>query len=63
LLLVATFIVAIRTDPGHSDYLRDLVILVVLFLLPVTASLYGLWKTRADDSPRLSGTREMPTTT
>ncbi|MBN1383926.1 MAG: hypothetical protein JW983_03465 [Elusimicrobia bacterium] len=45
-LLVLNLVASIRTNPGHSDYAQDIIILVTIFVVPVTLILYGLWKTR-----------------
>jgi len=59
LLLVANLIIALRTEPGHSDYVLDIVILLAAFLAPLTAALFGLWASRDHyrKSSRTAGTR------
>ena len=62
LLLALNLAVAIRTDPGHSDYAQELIMFTVFFFLPVTASLFGLWRTRMNFWHQ-SESRGMPATT
>jgi hypothetical protein len=48
LLLLVNVAVALRNDPGQSDYAKDLMILTGVFWLPVTLSLYALWRMKGD---------------
>ena len=61
LFLVVNLTVAIRTQPGHTDYLKDIFLLTVFNVLTVTLGLWGLFRMRNDCCLRKEKSTGMPT--
>jgi hypothetical protein len=61
LLVAANLTAAIRTHPFHSDWLKDILLVVVLTIFPLTVGLCGLIKTRKQYSEQKPEAIQMPT--
>lgn len=61
-VLLVNLVVAIGCQPSHSDWLKDIILLIVLNVLPVILGLVGLLRMRSECWMQKQGTEQMPTT-